>query len=99
MKLHRAELIDDLEMSVNESIELESLRQAVIPPHLMLESFLETPEEVVIEEENTPDEDGIHVSVYRLKAETPFSDEITVGFRNFLTGEVTHRKTIHVTAR
>lgn len=100
MKAYEAERIDELEMPVGESIELESLRQAVTPPYLMLDSFLETPKGVVIEEQNVPDnENGVHVRRYRLKAETPCEGELVIGFRDSQTGKVTHRKAIRVTAR
>lgn len=99
MKFQRAELIDNLELPVGETIELESLRQAIIPPYLMLMPFIETPDEVIVEGQYRLDEDGIHGCVYRLKSEKPCKGEIVIGFRNIQTGEITHRKAIQIVAQ
>ena len=71
-----------------------SLRQAVVPPYLMLMPFLDVPEEISIEGQTAFDEDGVHGCVYRLRANAPFEGVIAVGFRDLQTGEVTHRKVI-----
>jgi hypothetical protein len=94
VELQRAENIDRLEIPVGGSVDLESLRQAVVPPHLMLMPFLEVPDEISIEGQTALDEDGVHGCVYRLRAKASFEGQITIGFRDLQTGEVTHRKVI-----
>lgn len=97
MQFYRAELIDNLNISVGVIVKLESLRQAVVPPYLMLMPFIEVPEGIIIEDQYTLDEDGIHGCVYLLKATAPCEGEIVIGFRDIQTNEVTHRKVIHLT--
>jgi hypothetical protein len=97
MQFYRAELIDSLNIPVGTSVKLESLRQAVIPPYLMLMPFIEVPEGIAVEDQYALDEDGIHGSISVLRAEASCEGELVIGFRDIQTGEVTHRKTIHLT--
>jgi hypothetical protein len=96
MKHERAEDIDELRLTVGERFDLESLRAAVVPPHLMLLPFVETPEEVGVEGQDGLDEDGVHGSVFHLRADKAGEGELVVGFRDLQTSEVTHRKAIRV---
>jgi hypothetical protein len=96
MKHERAEDIDELRLTVGERVDLESLRAAVVPPNLMLLPFVETPEEVGVEGQDGLDEDGVHGSVFHLRADKPGEGELVVGFRDLQTSEVTHRKAIRV---
>jgi hypothetical protein len=95
---YRAETTDSLSVSVGTTIELESLRQAVVPPHLMLMPFISVPDGIVVEEQRPLDEDGIHGCVYHLNAAEASEGEIVVGFRDMRTSEITHRKVIPITA-
>ena len=97
MQFYRAEQIDTLKIPVGVSVKLESLRQAVVPPYLMLMPFIEVPDCVVVENQYALDEDGVHGCVYLLKALAPCRGEIVIGFHDMQTKEVTHRKVIHVT--
>jgi hypothetical protein len=96
MKLERAEDIDELRLTVGERVDLESLRAAVVPPNLMLLPFVEAPEGVGVEGEEGLGEDGVHGSVFHLRADKPGEGELVVGFRDLQTSEVTHRKAIRV---
>jgi hypothetical protein len=96
MEKARAEDVDELRLKVGETVDLESLRAAVVPPHLMLMPFVETPQEVDLEGQDRLDEDGVHGSVFHLKASSPGVGELVVGFRDLQTSEVTHRKTIKI---
>ena len=97
MQFYRAEMIDNLNIPVGTTVKLESLRQAVIPPHLMLMPFIEVPDGIVVEEQHALDEDGVHGCVYLLRAEAACEGDIVIGFRDIQTREVTHRKVIHLT--
>ena len=77
-------------------MELESLRQAVVPPYLMLMPFVEVPEPLEVESQQRLDEDGVHGSVFHLRGTKPGQGELVVGFRDLRTNEVTHRKSIPV---
>ena len=96
MKKERADDVDSLHLAVGEELELESLRQNVAPPYVMLEPFVETPGGVEIESQEALPEDGVHGLVYRLRAERPAHGELVVGFKDILSGEVTHRKSIRI---
>jgi hypothetical protein len=96
VKRERAADIDSLHLAVGEELELESLRQNVVPPYVMLEPFVETPGGVELEGKEALPEDGVHGLVYRLRGGRPGHGELVVGFKDILSGEVTHRKTIQV---
>ena len=96
MEKARAEDVDQLALKVGESVDLESLRAAVVPPHLMLMPFVETPDGIEIEGQEGLGEDGVHGSVFHLKASRAGQGELVVGFRDMMTSEVTHRKAIRV---
>jgi hypothetical protein len=96
VKHERAEDLDELHLSVGDRVDLESLRAAVVPPHLMLLPFLEAPDPIAVEGQHGLDEDGVHGSVYELRADKPGTGELVVGFRDLRTQEVTHRKAIKV---
>jgi hypothetical protein len=95
MKHERAEELAELHLQAGEELQLESLRTAVVPPHLMLLPFLETPDEIGVEGQVGLDEDGVHGSIFHLRANKPGEGELVIGFRDLRTSEVTHRKAIH----
>jgi len=99
MKIHRSDLIDKLEISVGETVDLESLRESVVPPYLMLMPFIESPDEIAVEGQDNLDEDGVHGCIYHLKAEKACKVKIVVGFRDIQTNKITHRKSISIIAR
>jgi hypothetical protein len=98
LKFYRAEKIDELDIPVGATVKLESLRQAVVPPYLMLMPFIEVPAGIVVEEQRALDEDGVHGCVYALRAAMTCEGDLAIGFRDMRTNQVTHRKVIHLTA-
>lgn len=99
MRFREAEIIDHLELFVGDSIRLESLRQSVVPPYMMLMPFIEVPDEITVENQYALNEEGFHGCIYQLKAKYPYEGKIIIGFRDMLTGKITHRKEIPVIAR
>lgn len=97
MKFYSAESIDNLEIPIGTTVRLESLRQAVVPPYLMLMPFIEVPKGIVVEDQLGLDEDGMHGCVYLLKATSKAEGDIVIGFRDLQTDKVTHRKVIKLT--
>ena len=95
---YQAELIDELEMAVGQSVMLESLRETVAPPYVSLLPFIELPDGIVVEAQYALDEDGVHGVVYQLTAVAPVEGTIIIGFRDLQTDEVTHSKELIVTA-
>ncbi len=98
MQFYHAELTDNLSIPVGSTVKLESLRQAVVPPYLMLMPLIEVPDGIVVEDQYALDEDGIHGCVYLLRAAAACEGEVVIGFRDIQTSEVTHRKVIYLTA-
>ena len=98
MKFYRAEKIDELDIPVGTTVTLESLRQAVVPPYLMLMPFIEVPDGIVVEEQRALDEDGVHGCTYVLQAAAASEGDLAIGFRDMRTNQVTHQKVIHLTA-
>lgn len=96
MKKERAPEVDELHLAVGEELELESLRETVAPPYVMLQPFVEAPGGLEVESQEALPEDGVHGSVYRLRAGRPAHGELVVGFRDIVSGEVTHRKAIRI---
>jgi hypothetical protein len=95
VKHERAEELDELHLEVGEELELESLRTAVVPPHLLLQAYVEAPEGLDIKGQVGLDEDGVHGSIFHLRASRPGEGDLVIGFRDSRTHEVTHRKVIH----
>ena len=98
LDFYRAETTDSLSIPVGTTVKLESPRQAVVPPYLMLMPFIRVPDGIVVEERHPLGEDGVHGCVYHLRAAEASEGEIIVGFRDMQTSEVTHRKVIPVSA-
>jgi hypothetical protein len=99
MTQYHAEEIEQIELVVGQPIMLESLRESVRPPYLMLLPYIETPTGVNVQEQQRLDEDGIHGCIFVIEATKPVNDTLTVGFRDMQTGAVTHTKKIRVLAR
>jgi len=98
VQFYRAELVSDLNIPVDTTVKLESLRESVVPPCLMLMPFIEVPDEIVVEGQEALDEDGVHGCVYSLRAAAAYDGEVVVGFRDMQTEKITHQKVIHITA-
>jgi hypothetical protein len=96
VRKERAADVESIHLAVGEELELESLRQNVAPPYVMLEPFVETPGGIEVESQEALPEDGVHGLVYRLRAGRPAHGEIVVGFKDIFSGEVTHRKAIRI---
>ena len=94
MEFYRAELVDTIRLAVGTTVQLESLRQAVVPPYYMLMPFIEVPDCIVVEGQQSLEEDGIHGCIYILRSVAVCEGEITIGFRDMQTHEITHSKAI-----
>jgi len=95
----KAEDIDEIRAVVGDTIRLESLRQTVIPPYLMLMPFCELPDGIEELEVRSLDEDGVHVAEFVLKAKDAGEQTLVIGFRDLQSSEVTHRKEIRCNIR
>ena len=93
---YRASDIELIEMNVGETRTLESLRQAVVPPYVMIVPFLEVPAGVEVVRQDGLDEDGIHGCVYTLRAAAAGEGVLRVGFRDLMDGTTVMEKSIRV---
>ena len=88
--------IEHLDMRIGEIRTLESLRQAVVPPYVLIIPFLELPGEVELVSQDHLEEDGIHGCVYTLRAKAKGKGMLRLGFRDLRTGNVVIEKSIQV---
>lgn len=88
--------VEHIEMKVGEIRTLESLRQAVVPPYVMIVPFLELPSEVELVRQDHLNEDGIHGCIFTLRAMTTGEALLSVGFRDLRKGNVLIEKSIRV---
>lgn len=95
----RAGDVDQIDLPLGKDCTLESLRQAVVPPFVMIVPFLELPESVALVRQDGLDEDGIHGCVFTLRGLMIDSGTLRVGFRDLRTGKVVIERTIPVQVR
>lgn len=61
---------------------LESLRQAVVPPFVLIVPFIEAPEGIKVLGQQNLEEEGVHGCVYELEAVAPGRGWMRIGFRD-----------------
>jgi len=92
----RATDVEQIEMRVGETRTLESLRQAVVPPYVMIVPFLELSAGMELVHQNDLGEDGIHGCIFTLRAAAEGQGMLRVGFRDLRTGQVVIERSIPV---
>ena len=85
---------DRIEARVGETFRLELLRQAVVPPYLMLMPFIELPDFAKLAAEESLDEDGVHGCTFVIKALRAGNGALRLGFRDLQSDTITHEKMI-----
>jgi hypothetical protein len=93
----RTEDITEINVGVGKRILLESLRQAVVPPYVMIMPYYILPDFVRYVESRPLEEDGVHGTIFVLDAHAPGNGELTIGFKDMQSGEVSHQKVLSVT--
>ena len=93
---YRAADVDRIVMKVGEQCQLESLRQAVVPPYVLIIPFVEPPAGVVLLRQDGLEEDGIHGAVFTLQAVEAGEGVLRLGFRDLREGKVVIEKSIQV---
>ena len=96
--LLKSEEINEMHVNVGDRIYLESLRQSVIPPYLMIMPFYVLPEFIQFVETRPLDEDGVHGAIFVLDVIAADQDELTVGFKDLQNGNITHKKVLLCTS-
>jgi hypothetical protein len=96
---YRASDVERIVMNVGEISTLESLRQAVVPPYVLIIPFIELPAEVEVVGQDTLDEEGVHGCVFTLHAVAAGEGTLRVGFRDLRTQEIVLDKCIRVVVR
>jgi hypothetical protein len=92
----RSEEIKEINMRVGDRILLESLRQAVVPPYLMIMPFNVLPDFIRCAESRPLEEDGVHGTIFVLDALASGQGSLTIGFKDLQSGEVTHQKVLTI---
>ena len=92
---YKAENVDHLELGDGEIFMLESLRQAVVPPYILIVPFIELPSGIELVRQDGLEEDGIHGANFMLRAAEAGEGELRVGFRDLRNGDVVIEKSIH----
>lgn len=90
---------DVVELKAGEVGTLESLRQAVVPPFVMIVPFIETPAWVKVRGQRNLEEEGVHGCVYELEGVAPGEGSMRVGFRDLRSGKVVLEKRVQVIVR
>lgn len=99
MDIHlNSEDIDEIQVNVGDRVLLESLRQAVVPPYLMIMPFYVLPEFIHFVESRPLDEDGVHGTIFVLDVKAAGQGELTVGFKDMQSGNITHQKVLPCTS-
>lgn len=99
MDIHlKSEEINEIQVNVGDRIYLESLRQTVIPPYLMIMPFYELPEFIHFVESRPLDEDGVHGTIFVLDVIAAGQGELTVGFKDMQNDNTTHKKVLLCTS-
>ncbi len=93
----RSEEITEIHLRVGERVLLESLRQAVVPPYLMIMPYYVLPDFIRYVESQPLKEDGVHGTIFVLDAHAPGEGELTIGFKDMQSGAVTHQKELTIT--
>lgn len=92
----RAGDVDQIDLPVGEDRTLESLRQAVVPPFVMIVPFVELPESVELVRQDGLDEDGVHGCIFTLRGLAVDASTLRVGFRDLRTSKVVIERTIPI---
>jgi hypothetical protein len=99
MDIHlKSEDIHEIKVNAGDRVFLESLRQTVIPPYLMIMPFYDLPEFIHFIESRPLDEDGVHGTIFVLEVKAAGQGELTVGFKDMQTGNITHKKVLRCTS-
>lgn len=93
---YRASDVENIEMRIGETSTLESLRQTVVPPYVLILPFIELPAGVELVRQDNLNEEGVHGCVFTLHAVTAGEGTLRVGFRDLRTQDVIKQKYIHV---
>jgi hypothetical protein len=98
MVTFRAADVDSIQVKVGENVTFESLRQAVVPPYVLIKPFLELPSFVSLVSQTGLTEDGVHGAIFVFRANAVGNGTLQVGFQDVRTGKIVIRKFISVKA-
>ena len=99
MTRYSAQDTTTITVQAGETFVLESLRQAVVPPYVLIIPFLEGPPSLRVLDQQPLGEDGIHGCTYTLAVDEPGPATLHTGFRDLRTREITHQTTIDLDVR
>lgn len=88
--------ITSLTLKAGEVVRLESLRQAVVPPYVMIMPFAEFPDCLEVERQDALEEDGVHGCVYTLKGKQAGRGQLRLGFKDLRSGQIVKEKQLAI---
>ena len=93
---YRAADTQQISLRVGRTATLESLRQSVVPPYIMLMPFFDVPPEIeILSLEGFPGE-GVHGCVYTIRAIRPGTGQAEIGFKDLRSGKITHKRSLTI---
>lgn len=93
---YRAEDVEHIEIGVGKTFTLDSLRQAVVPPYVLIVPVLDLPPVLELLREDGAEGEGVHGVTYTLRAVATGDGTLRVGFRDLRSGSIVREKTIRV---
>lgn len=96
MTVYRAESTGRLDLPAGATFVLESLRQAVVPPYVLIVPFLELPPCLELLKDESLDVEGVHGATYTVRALAPGAGILRLGFRDLRTSHTVREKAIEV---
>ncbi len=96
MTVYRAESAGRLDLPAGTTFVLESLRQAVVPPYVLIVPFLELPPCLELLKDESLDQEGVHGATYTVRTLAPGGGTVRLGFRDLRTGQTVREKAIDV---
>jgi hypothetical protein len=92
----RAEAVDRIDVDAGDIFTLVSLRQAVVPPYVLIVPVIDLPPILAVMREDGPEGEGVHGVTYTLQALARGHGTLRIGFRDLRSGAMVREKSIAV---
>jgi hypothetical protein len=93
---YKASETEEIVLKVGDKVNLESLRQAVVPPYILIVPYIDLPDIVKLIRQESLNEDGVHGCFFTLSALSQGEGIIRVGFKDLRSGKKIIEKSIDI---